>query len=78
MESPELERTDWRFRVGGDRARCSSSPATRYRIMEVRFAGRGDCWEVRACDSSEATRLKTMLCLDWVRVRANSAGESGA
>lgn len=73
-DSPELERTDWRFRVGGDRTRCSSAAAKRYKIMEVRFGVREEGWEARACDSSEATRLKIMLCLDCVRERANSEG----
>lgn len=72
VESPELERREWRIVFGGDMIRCSSSSVKRYRIMEERFGVREERWEVRACDSSEGTRLKIMLCFDWERERINS------
>ena len=76
-DSPELERMDWRFRPVGDKTRCPSSPARRYRIMDVRFEVREVRRVVRACDSSEATRLKIMFCLDWPRDPLDSEGAPG-
>lgn len=42
--------------------------------MDARFEVREVRWEVRACDSSEAMRLKIMFCLDWRREPMDSEG----